>query len=115
MDQQQTQPQNNFVNEFLSQKVSEILSSPAYIHLNEDQKMEKRTQIEDQLMGVVLDTVVDNLPDDAVIALQDLDPNSEEMEQKLMEHSSQIPNLVDLLEGKLNSEIESLKNPSFTG
>ncbi len=96
---------NDFLNEYLNKKVDEILGS------NPDPS--KKQALIDNLQTVILDTVIDNLTDEQVMAMQNIDPDSPEMEEKLEEYSATIPNLGKIIEEKLNQEIIRLKdNPA---
>ena len=103
MDEQLTQ--------ILEGLADQVLSSPQYISLPEDQKQTKKQEILDQLNDVILDTMVDNLTDAQVQELQTLDPNSSQMEDKITEFSSTIPDFLNILQNKLMEKVEELKNP----
>lgn len=103
MDQQLTQ--------ILDDLANQVLTSTQFLTLPEDQKQAKKQEVLDSLNDVILDTLVDNLTDEQVAQLQNMDPNSEEMEKKIEEFSSTIPDFLNILQTKLTERVEELKNP----
>ncbi len=103
MDQQLTQ--------LLDGLADQVLASPQYQNLPEDQKSDKKTEILDNLNSVILDTLVDNLTDAQVVELQNIEPTSPDMETKIEEYSSTIPDFLNILQTKLTEKVEELKNP----
>jgi hypothetical protein len=103
MDEQLTQ--------LLEGLADQVLASPQYASLPEDQKQAKKEEILEELNSVILDSMVDNLSDEQVLELQNLDPNSPDMEAKLTEYSATIPDFLNILQTALNTKVEELKNP----
>lgn len=95
---------NDFVDEYLNQKVDEILG------LNGDSL--KKQELLEKFQNLILDIVVDNLTNQQLIELNNMDPNSPEMETKLEQFSATIPDLASKIQTKLDEEIQSLhSNP----
>lgn len=104
------------INSFLEGLVLEILQSPQFASLPEDQKNAQIEKIRNQLNNIVLDTVIDKLTPDQLQQIQDLPAESPEMTDRLEEFSSQIPFLITEIERRLNEETEKLKqNPAILG
>lgn len=100
------------INAYLESLVTEVLNSPMFSSLAEDQKASLAEKIRTRLNGVVIDMVVDNLTDEQFNAIKDFPPDSVEMEDKIEEYASGMPDLAEKLEEKLNQEISEIKqNP----
>lgn len=105
---------SNQIDQILEGLVNQVLSVPPFMNLSEEGKVAARDKVTDYLVNAILDLTVDHLPDEAVLELQNLDPNSDEMSQKVMEYAASIPNFAQILEEKLNQEVENIKqNPSL--
>lgn len=97
---------------YLQGLVTDILNSPMFVNIPEDQKITLSEKIKNHLNGVVIDAIVDRLNSEQLNAIKDLPADSPEMEEKIEEFAAQMPNLADELEQKLNQAVENLKqNP----
>ena len=102
------------MNQILDTLSNQVLQVPPFMNLSEEGKAQTKEKVKDYLTNSILDLTVDNLPDAAVLELQDIDPNSDEMSEKIMEYTSQIPDFAQKLEARLNEEVENIKqNPSL--
>lgn len=102
------------INAYLESLVTEALNSPMFSSLAEDQKASLAGKIRTRLNGVIIDMVVDNLTDEQFNAIKDFPPDSVEMEDKIEEYASGMPDLAQNLEEKLNQEISEIKqNPQL--
>ncbi len=94
---------NTALQQFINQKIDQIMAAPVYSMLPEDQKQTKRSEIEDQIQNMILDTLIDSLTDEQMMSLQGVDPASDEAPQKIMELAAQVPNFAETIEEKLNT------------
>lgn len=97
------------INAYLESLVTELLNSPMFSSLAEDQKASLAEKIRTRLNGVIIDMVVDNLTQEQFNAIKDILPDSVEMENKIEEYASGMPDLAQKLEEKLNQEISEIK------
>lgn len=102
--------------EYLESLVAKVLQAPALTNLSEQEKGEFAQKVHDYFNKVILDTTIDLMDEEQLNSIKDLAMDSPEMEQKIMEISSQIPSLAQILEEKLNKEVENIQNnPQFIG
>lgn len=97
------------INAYLESLVAELLNSPMFSSLAEDQKASLAEKIRTRLNGLIIDMVVDNLTQEQFNAIKDILPGSVEMENKIEEYASGMPDLAEKLEEKLNQEISEIK------
>ncbi len=95
---------------YIDSIVSEVLISPNFINLPEEQKQAYAVKIKEQLNSVIFDTLLNNLNSEQLNALKDLGLNTPEAQVKIEEYSAEIPNLATILEEALTKEVESSKN-----
>ncbi len=97
---------------YIDSIVSEVLISPNFINLPEEQKQAYAVKIKEQLNSVIFDTLLNNLNSEQLNALKDLGLNTPEAQVKIEEYSAEIPNLATILEEALTKEVESSSPPS---
>lgn len=95
---------------YIDSLVLEILASPNFVSLPEDQKQQFAVKIKDHFNNVIFDTLLNNLNSDQLNTLKNLGLSSPQVQLKIEEFSAEIPNFATLLENALKKEIESLKN-----
>lgn len=95
---------------YIDSIVSEVLTSPNFINLPEDQKQAGAVKIKDHLNSVIFDILLNNLNSQQLNALKDLGLNTTEAQVKIAEYSAEIPNFATLLEKALTKEVETIKN-----
>lgn len=104
------------INEILDGLVSQVLASSMYSNLPEDQKSSLAPKVKTYLNGVIIDTMVDRMSDEQLNAIKDLPADSREMEDKIEEFATTMPNLAQDLEEKLNQVVSDVKqNPQLIG
>lgn len=104
------------INAYLDSLVLEVLNSPNFVNLPQDQKTAASEKVNNVLNKVIITAIIDRLTPQQLEVIKSLDPNSAEMEQKIEEYSSQIPGLMDVLEQDLNKTVSDLKqNPQILG
>lgn len=100
------------IEQYLISLVNEVLNSPNFSNLPQEQKVIYQQKIRTFLDSIVIDTIIDNLNDEQINSLKDIPADSQQMEDKIEEYSSQIPFLAEELEDKLKESVETLKtNP----
>ncbi len=100
------------INQYLDNLVKEVLASPGFTSLPEDQRIPLSEKIRTYLDGVIIDVIVDNLNEEQLSSLKDLSADSPQMKEKIEEYASQIPFLAEQLEQELQKVVTDLKqNP----
>lgn len=97
------------INSYIESLVLEVLESPQFASLSQEEKQTRGELIREHISTIVLDTVIDSLSEEQIKSLENLSPESQEMEQKIEEFSSQIHFFSTKLEEKLRSEMEKVK------
>lgn len=99
---------------YLDSLVTEVLSSPLYAQIPQDQRSAWVEKINNYLNGVVTDTVIDSLTAEQINTIKDLPPDSQEMEDKIEEFASTQPLLAQDIEEQLNQAVAGIKqNPKL--
>lgn len=102
------------INAYLDSLVLEVLNSPMFANLPEDQKTSLSEKINDYLNAVIIGAIIDRLNPEQLNVIKSLNPQSIEMESKIEQYASQIPLLADELEEKLNQAVANIKqNPQI--
>lgn len=91
----------------IEKMVADCLTS--FPNLSEEQKIETASKIRDHLHQVILDTLIDNANEAQISQLENLDPESPEMEIKITEIASQIPNLAFKFDARLQEACQQIK------
>lgn len=98
---------------YIETLIQEVLQSPAFINLTDQQKIEANEKLRDYINTVIFDTVIDKLSPEQLNAIKDVPLDSSQMEEKLEEYSAQIPSLSTQLEQNLRQKIDEVKqNPA---
>lgn len=95
---------------YIDSLVLEILASPNFAALPEDQKQQYAVKIKDHFNNIIFDTLLNNLNTEQLNTLKNLGLSSPEAQIKMEEFSAEIPNFATLLENALKKEVEFLKN-----
>lgn len=95
---------------YIDSLVLEILASPNFVVLPEDQKQQYAVKIKDYFNNIIFDTLLNNLNSDQLNTLKNLGLSSPQAQLKIEEFSAEIPNFAAVLENALKREVESLKN-----
>ncbi|MCL4365809.1 hypothetical protein M1437_01110 [Patescibacteria group bacterium] len=100
------------INAYFESLVSKALSLPMFSNMPLEQKEAKAEKIRNYLDDIVIDTVLENLNLEQLNDIKSLAVNSSEMESKITEYSSTIPNFAGILENKLNQAVAAIEqNP----
>lgn len=102
------------INSYIESLVLEVLESPNYATLSQEEKLAKANLIREYISTVMWDTGIDSLSEEQLKSLEKIPFTSPEMEEKIEEYSSQIPNFSTKLEEALRVEIDKVKeNPQL--
>lgn len=96
--------------EYMQSLVSQVLTSPNFVNLSEDQKQQYAAQIRDHFHNVIFDNLLNNLTSEQLNTLKNLGLSSPRAAVKIEEFSAEIPNFAAILENALQKEVESIKN-----
>lgn len=97
------------INSYIESLVLEVLESSNFVNLSQEEKQAKANLIREFISTVMWDTGIDSLSEEQLKSLEKIPFASPEMEEKIEEYSSQIPNFSTKLEDTLRIEIEKLK------
>lgn len=102
------------INTYVESLVLEVLESPNYVNLSQEEKQAKANLIREYISTVMWDTGIDSLSEEQLKSLENIPIESPEMAEKIEEYSSQIPFFSTKLEDTLRSEIDKVKqNPQL--
>jgi len=97
------------INDFIENKVAEILASAMYVNLPENQKSALAPKIRSYLNSVITDTMIDGMTTEQLNAVKDLPADSQEMEDKIEEFATTMPFLAQDIEEKLDQAVSDIK------
>lgn len=107
-----TQNVNENIEQYLDNLVAECLQAPAVAVLPQEEKSAFAQQIRDHFYQVALEVLVDKLTEEQFKQIENLDPLSPEMVEKIQILSAQVPGLAGDLEKKLQQDVEFIKQNS---
>lgn len=96
--------------QYMQSLVSQVLTSPNFVSLPEEQKQQYSTKIMDHFNNIIFDNMLNNLTSDQLNTLKNLGLSSPQALVKIEEFSSEIPNFASILENALQKEVENIKN-----
>lgn len=102
------------VEEYLNNLVAECMQTPAYAILPEDQKAQIGQNLHNHFNQLMINTLVDQLNDAQLMELDQIDVESPQMEEKLFEYASEIPEFMSILEQALKNEVAKITNQPIT-
>lgn len=103
---------NQGINEYLQSLISECLQAPGFMNLSPEQKNNLANQIRAYFDQAVMETLVNRLDEQQFSQIEDLDPNSPEMAEKVQILASQVPGLAQDIENRLRQNTEFIKQNS---
>lgn len=94
---------------YIDSLVTQILNTSNTATLAAEQKSDLAEQVKDRLYQLIFDTTMSMFSPEQMEALRQLPEDSLEMGQKMEEFAATVPNLAQILETKLNQEVETIK------
>lgn len=107
-----TQNVNQNIDEYINGLVAECLQAPGIVNLSPDQKNEFAQQVQSYLSQVTIETLVNRLNGEQLSQIENLDPTSPEMAEKIQQLAAQIPGFADDLEKKFQEAVSYIKQNS---
>lgn len=107
-----TQNVNENIDEYLNGLVAECLQAPGIVYLPQEQKDAIALQIQDHFSQATLEVLVNRLDGEQFSQIENLEPGSPEMVEKIQQLASQIPGLADDIEKKLQEDVAYIKQNS---
>lgn len=103
---------NQSINDYLQSLVSECLQTPGLINLPQEQKNQIAGQIQEHFYQAVMETLVERLDESQFSQIENLDPNSQGMAEKIQLLASQVPGLASDIEKRLRQDTDYIKQNS---
>ncbi len=107
-----TQNINQSINDYLQGLISECLQAPGFISLPKEQKNQLAGQIQEHFYQAVMETLVNRLDEQQFSQIEQENPNSPEMAEKIQMLAAQVPGLVADMEKRLRADTEYIKQNS---
>src|SRR4051812_3972049 len=98
----------NVFENFIEKLITECLQGAKFAYLTPKEKDDLKIKLRNHFMNVTLDTLVDQMSDEQLVQVKDLDPNSPEMQQKMVEFAAIIPGFAIILDDKLKKEMDNI-------
>lgn len=110
-----TQNVNQNIDEYLNTLVAECLQAPSVAAFTLEQKQVFAAKVRDRLYEAALEVLVERMDEKEFSQIENLDPNSLEMVEKIQFLGTQVPGLAEEMEKRFRLEVELLKqSPSAT-
>lgn len=97
------------INNYLEKLVVQCFEIPAFKNLYGDQRNQVADNLRNHFYNLIIDVTIDNMNEEQFMKVKDLDFNSPEAEDKLIEVSAEIPGLAEMLEERLNQELATIQ------
>lgn len=107
-----TQNVNQNIEEYINSLVADCLQAPGIVNLPQEQKDAFAKQIQDHFSQVTLEVLVNRLSSEQFSQIENLEPGSAEMVEKIQQLSAQVPGLADDIERKLQENVAYIKQNS---
>lgn len=103
---------NQNIDEYIDGLVAQCLQAPGIVNLPPDQKSEFTKDVEDYLTQVLLEALVNKLNSEQLSQIENLEPASPEMAEKVQQLAAQIPGFANELENKFHAAVTYIKQNS---
>lgn len=100
------------IDEYLESLVADCLQAPEIITLPQEQKDAFAGQVRDRFSQVTLEVLVDRLNAEQFSQIENLEPGSPEMVEKIQQLAAQVPGLADAIETRLQKDVAYIKQNS---
>ncbi|MDD5147759.1 MAG: hypothetical protein PHV63_04415 [Candidatus Daviesbacteria bacterium] len=98
------------INEYIEGLVSDCINSSVFVNLSPDRKKQTTDSIRDHLYKVITEIVIGALDKEQFSQIENLEPGSVEMTDKIQDFASKIPGLHKIIEDRLAQEVADIKN-----
>lgn len=107
-----TQNVNQNIDEYLNSLVADCLQAPGLITLSQEQKGIFAGRIKDYFYQAALEVLVNKLNGEQFSQIENLNPGSPEMVEKIQQLASQVPGLASDIEKRLQQDVIYIKQNS---
>ncbi len=104
-----TQNVNQNINEYFGNLVADCLQAPGIVNLPQEQKDAFAAQVQDYFSQATLEILVNRLTEEQFSQIENLEPVSTEMVEKIQQLAAQVPGLADDIERKLQETVAYIK------
>lgn len=100
------------IDEYLESLVSECLQAPGVVNLPQEQKDAFAEQVRDYLSQASLEVLVEKLTEEQFSQIENLEPGSPEMVEKIQVLAARVPGLAESLEERFKKDVDYIKQNS---
>lgn len=100
------------IDEYINGLVAQCLQAPGIVNLPQEQKDAFAAQIQSHFSQATLEVLVNRLNGEQLSQIENLDPASPEMLEKIQQLAAQVPGFADDLEKKLQEAVNYIKQNS---
>lgn len=108
-----TQNVNQNIEEYINSLVAGCLQAPGIVNLPQEQKDAFAKEIQDRFSEVTMEVLVNRLNSEQFSQIENLDPGSPEIIEKIQQLAAQVPGLADDIEKKLQEVVTYIKQNSI--
>ncbi len=109
-----TQNVNRNIDEYLNTLVAECLQVPSVAAFSSEQKESFAAKVRERLYESALEVLVEKMDESQFSQIENLDPNSPEMVEKIQFLAAQVPGLAEDMEKRFRLEVDNIKqNPQI--
>ncbi|MBI2019230.1 hypothetical protein HYS95_00995 [Candidatus Daviesbacteria bacterium] len=107
-----TQNVNANIEEYINSLAAECLQAQGIVNLTQEQKDAFAASVQEYLSQAALEVLVNRLNSEQLSQIENLDPASDEMMEKIQQLAAQVPGLADEMEKRFRSDVEYIKQNS---
>lgn len=107
-----TQNVNQNIDDYLNSLVASCLQAPGILNLPQEQKDAFANQVQDHLSQATLEVLINRLNGEQLSQIENLNPGSPEMVEKIQQLASQVPGLANDIESRLQKDVEYIRQNS---
>lgn len=107
-----TQNVNKNIEEYINSLMADCLQAPGIINLSQEQKNAFAEQVQDRFSQVTLEVLVNRLNSEQFSQIENFEPGSPEIIEKIQQLAAQVPGLADDIEKKLQEDVAYIKQNS---
>lgn len=107
-----TQNVNQNIDAYFNNLVAECLQAPGIVNLPQEQKDAFVAKLHDHFSDITLAALINKLNGEQLSQIENLDPTSPEMAEKIQQLAAQVPGLAEDMEKKLQESVAYIKQNS---
>lgn len=107
-----TQNVSDNIEQYIKGLIDECLQAPGIVNLSQEQKDAFVAEVESYFSQATMEVLVNRLNSEQLSQIENLDPRSDEMSEKVMMLAAQVPGFAGEMEKRLRQDTDYIKQNS---